>query len=87
MSNTDKAGFEKSSTGLKDIVIATLKSVCLDVSAPAAAKAQAARTLAEIEGLLGKYQAPPTDDETHGELLSEGEIDAQISELNKKLKR
>ncbi|MFQ0815735.1 hypothetical protein AVM02_07435 [Brucella anthropi] len=87
MSDSEDVRFKTSSQGLKDIVIATLKSVCLDVSAPAAAKAQAARTLAEIEGLLGKYQAPPTDDETHGELLSEGEIDAQISELNKKLKR
>lgn len=87
MSDSEDAKLKTSSQGLKDVVIETLRDVCLDVSAPAAAKAQAARTLAEIEGLLGKYQAPPTDDETHGELLSEGEIDAQISELNKKLKR
>ncbi len=72
------------SPGLKDVVIETLKNVCLDKSAPAAAKAQAARTLAEIEGLLGKYQAPPTDDETAGELLSESEIDAEIARLTKK---
>ena len=77
----------KPSPGLKEIVIKTLQDVCLDTAAPAAARAQAARTLAEVSGLLGKYQAPPSDDETPSELLTENELDAAIAALSSKVKK
>lgn len=82
----DNTGLKNPSHGLKDLVVETLKSVCEDLNAPAAARAQAARTLAEVSGLLGKYQAPPTDEETHSELLTESELDASIAALQKRLK-
>ena len=74
------------STGIKDLVIETLKNVCQDVGAPAAAKAQAARTLAEISGLLGKYQSTPVEEETQGETLSESDLDKEINALRNRLK-
>lgn len=81
MPGKDASGTQIPRAGLQDVVIDTLLCVCMDVSAPAAARAQAARTLAEIEGLLGKYQAPPTGDEIQGERLSEDELDAEIAAL------
>lgn len=35
-----------------------------DASAPAAARVQAARTLLEMGGAIGKHQSPPEDEET-----------------------
>ncbi len=70
--------------GLKQLVINTLRGVCEDKAAPAAAKATAARTLAEIEGLLGKFQTVPIRNDTEGENMSETDIDQEIQELRKR---
>lgn len=40
---------------------AALRAVMLDPTAPAAAKAQAARTMLELSGSLGKHAKPPVD--------------------------
>lgn len=42
-----------------DLVRETLRAICRDAGAPAAARAQAARTLAEMVGALGRHAAPP----------------------------
>jgi hypothetical protein len=41
-----------------DLIKQTLRAIMLDTNAPAAAKAQAARTMAEIAGALGKHSKP-----------------------------
>ena len=41
---------------------AALRSVMLDKAAPAAAKAQAARTMLELLGSLGRHAKPPVDE-------------------------
>lgn len=43
-----------------DLIRTTLKEIMRDPGAPAAAKAQAARTLAEMVGALGRHAPPPT---------------------------
>jgi hypothetical protein len=42
------------------LAVETLRAVMLDPAAPAASKAQAARTLLELDGHLGRYQPPPS---------------------------
>ncbi len=41
------------------LVRQTLRRICRDAAAPAAARAQAARTLAEMAHMLGRSAAPP----------------------------
>lgn len=60
-----------------DLVKATLRAILLDRSAPAAARAQAARTLAEMSGALGRNAKPaaagdkPVAEMTKEEMLAE----------------
>lgn len=68
----------------KALVVQTLRSILTDTTASAAAKASAARTLAEIEGALGRHAAPPassakpltemTREELEAELAAEGAV-------------
>lgn len=74
-----------SEKGLKSLLIETLRGICNNDAAPAAAKAQAARTLAEIAGLIGKHAEPLRDDDTPGAELSETELDKQIADLKRHL--
>ena len=62
-----------------DIILAALRDVINDKTAAAAARVQAARTLAEIAGLLGKHQDAPTRPGTRaaGD-MSLAEIDAEL---------
>jgi hypothetical protein len=69
------------SDGLKDIAIATLKAVANDGSAPAAARAAAARTLLEMLGEIGRLQVPQSGSETALVEMTASEIDAEISRL------
>lgn len=73
-----------SSNEIKDLAIETLRAVCVDDAAPAAAKAGAARTLCEIIGLIGKNaQADALDAKSLSE-MSAAELDAEIKRLSRK---
>ena len=60
-----------------------LRAILVDPGAPAAAKASAARTLAEIAGVIGR-NAKPTDDEDLADAfsMSVAEINAELRGLN-----
>lgn len=75
---------EEISTSDRDLVLQTLRGVCLDDDAPAAARAQAARSLAEIVGLLGRLQASPLEAGRSMTELSAAELDAEIARLSGK---
>jgi hypothetical protein len=63
-----------------DLAVITLQTICKDPTAPAAARAQAARTLLEISGIL---KNPVLDlRKTPINELSSSEIDKRISELD-----
>ena len=66
------------STSLEEIALSALKAVAGDPSAPAAARASAARTLLEAAGMIGRHapepsqsQAKATNELTKAELLEE----------------
>lgn len=57
----------------EELARATLRAVCVDPTAPAAAKAQAGRTLLELNGKLGRHAEAPRDDATGS--LAEASVD------------
>lgn len=68
---------------VRQAVIQTCQSIALDPSAPAAARVQAARTLAEMAGLLGKIQSAALDTgETREAEMSPEDIDREILRLS-----
>ena len=64
-----------------------LRSILASKAAPAAAKATAARTLAELEGRIGKHQQAPIDRlaESRVSLLSRGELERELARLRASL--
>lgn len=69
---------------LRDSILHVLKDVALDHAAPAAARVQAARTLAEMAGLIGRVQTGTLDDGTQAETeLTPEQIDREIRRLAK----
>jgi hypothetical protein len=69
-------------TNLRDSVLDVLRDVALDRDAPAAARVQAARTLAEMAGLIGRVQSAPMDDGTLAESeMTPEAIDREIKRL------
>ncbi|WP_394700784.1 hypothetical protein [uncultured Cohaesibacter sp.] len=58
----------------------TLRQIMTDPTAPAAAKAQAARTLAEMVGQLGRNAKPPSDGKPVGS-LTRAEIMAELASI------
>jgi hypothetical protein len=66
------------------LVVATCRAIATDCEAPAAARVQAARTLAEMLGLLGRAQAGAIDagEEREAE-MSAAELDREIQRLRK----
>jgi hypothetical protein len=70
---------------LKDLALQTLRSVCSDQEAPAAAKAGAARTILELIGEIGR-NATATGDTSSKSLseLTSAELDEEIKRLSKK---
>ena len=61
----------------RDFITETLRGIMADATAPAAARAQAARTLAEMVGALGRHSAPPGDADTKPVAeLSRAELEA-----------
>jgi hypothetical protein len=63
-----------------DLVRATLREVMADPTAPAAARAQAARTMAEMLGALGRHAPPPEDTGSTAPLreLSRQELEREL---------
>lgn len=69
---------------LKGLAIETLRQVCLDVGAPAQSRAAAARSIAEIVGLLGKNSESLADNSTKDlGAMTAAEIDKEIARLSK----
>lgn len=68
---------QKQQLSLEDLALATLRDVCLDDAAPAAAKAGAARTILES---IGKLKGTTADGASKRDLttLSIADIDAEI---------
>lgn len=62
-----------------DLVKATLRAVMLDPAAPAAAKAQAARTLAEITNQIGRLATPAVDDGKPITRLTRAELERELA--------
>ena len=73
----------KTDNEIRDLAINTLVGVCEDADAPSAAKAQAARTLAEIINLLGKNSAGDGLAEKSLSDMTAQELDREIMRLSR----
>ena len=60
----------------------TLRAVLTDPGAPAAAKVQAARTLAEMDGLLGRHQSEPVKSTQPAADMSPAEIERELQAID-----
>jgi hypothetical protein len=66
-----------------DLVRKTLREICGDATAPAAARAQAARTLAEMAQALGRHAAPATAPAKPVGQMTRAELEAEIANLGR----
>lgn len=67
---------------LTQIALTALRAVAADSTAPAAARAQAARTLLEAAGAIGRHAKPPGEDERKPlSTLSQAELLAELERL------
>ena len=64
---------------LTDIARQTLIAVCQDATAPASAKASAARTLAEMAGAIGRHAEKPSTGKDLADMTLE-ELEALANE-------
>ena len=65
-------------------VRAALERILADPTAPPAARSTAARTLAEMDGLIGRHQrAPDRTRDTPVESLSRTELEAELGRLRR----
>jgi hypothetical protein len=73
----------KSLSGDEDTRLAldTLRTVSEDSEAPAAARAQAARTMLEIKGLIGRHAAAPADTTASLSTMSRADLEAELARL------
>jgi hypothetical protein len=72
----------RTTDNLEDVAKAALIAVASDPIAPPAARAAAARTLAEMAGLIGRNQAPPPAHAGKApHAMTRAEIDAEIARL------
>lgn len=63
----------------KGLVVFSLRQILIDAGASAAAKASAARTLAEIEGVLGRHASPPKDASKPLASMTREELEAELA--------
>lgn len=61
-----------------DLVREALRQMVASATTPPAARAQAARTLAEMAGLLGRHSAPPTDQGKPVAEMTRAELEAEL---------
>ena len=80
---TDAAPGDAPALTTRQVVLETCRQVALDKSQPAAARVQAARTLAEMAGYLGKVQtaALDTGESRHAEMTPQ-DIDRELQRLS-----
>jgi hypothetical protein len=64
-----------------DLVKETLRLIMRDPLAPAAAKAQAARTMAEMLMMLGRAQQPPVDPSKPITELTRSALEAELAAI------
>ncbi len=64
-----------------DLARETLRAVCRDPAAPAAARAQAARTLAEMAQALGRHAAPVAADRPPVGGMDRAALERELSAL------
>lgn len=72
-------GADLSSMDNKGLVVFSLRQILTDAGASAAAKASAARTLAEIEGVLGRHASPPKDTSKPLASMTREELEAELA--------
>lgn len=78
---TDKVGQEDNVTPNVTLI---LQTIVQDDTAPAATRAQAARTLAEMQGLIGRHSKPQDDAaEIAPAKLSRDQLRAELARLAK----
>lgn|SRR5262252_1514179 len=66
----------------KELALKTLRNVCNNLKAPASARAQAARTLLEYLGEVGRLQSAKRDSVSAPvSELSDADLDAEITRL------
>jgi len=65
-------------------VVEVLRSLLESPETPAAARATAARTLAEIEGRIGRFALPPERPTTDAALLTRAELVAELGRLRER---
>ena len=68
---------------IRELAVSTLMAVCRDFEAPAAARAQASRTLLETIGVLGKSATGLPDDARDLSTMSAAELDEEIRRLSR----
>jgi len=64
-----------------ELICGALREIVGDAEAPAAARVQAARSLAEIVGALGRHQDAPTRSTRPAGDMTLAEIDAELDAL------
>jgi len=71
------------SRGYAESVADALRNILADPTATGAARAAAARTLAEINGLIGRHSTPPVDkaQAARVSLLSRAELERELARL------
>jgi len=67
---------------IKQLAISTLEAVCRDEDAPPAARAAAARTLAEITSLIGRNSVADSMATRSLSEMTSAELDAEIKRLS-----
>lgn len=78
---TNSLGPDPATLSDEELVKRTLRLIMLDPMAPAAAKAQAARTLAEMAQALGRDRKPAPDASKPVAELTMAEIEAELAAL------
>lgn len=63
----------------KSLIRQVLRQIATDGKAPAAARAQAARTLAEMLGALGRHAPPPAEDAPDVASMSRAELERELA--------
>lgn len=71
---TNQAANHPADASDADIARTALRDIARDPAAPAAARASAARTLAEISGAIGRHSEKPRDNKDITE-MDEGELE------------
>jgi hypothetical protein len=67
----------------EEIARRALRDILADATAPAAAKASAARTLAEMSGAIGRHSRPGGDDLANAFEMSREDINAELAGMGR----